>query len=318
MKNLFQLVVIVLILNTSLNAQSSVIINGNWPNVYLLHKVVAKENLYVIGRNYNSSPSVHIAPANKMKITDVLSDGKILQVPLNAINFTQNKTIVDTMALVPVIYLVRKGENLSVISTKFNNLSINTIKDWNKITSDGIVENQRLVIGYLVVNPKLSKLSWVRPSLSNAVVTPIKTTTTATNNTTAKPPVVTPPTPTIKEDKPANVTTTVKPTKPNNGDAYFASAYKGIGNVTKTLNAAFFETNASAENKFYVLINLIQPGTILKLTNGATGKISYAQVLNGLDNANYNRGIQMRMSNTLKTALGINSEAEIASITINY
>jgi hypothetical protein len=80
-------------------------IQGQSPSFYLNHTVGAKENYYSIGRLYNVSPSINIAPFNNLKMEDGLKIGQYIMIPLVATNFSQDGTKVSDEVLVPIYYL---------------------------------------------------------------------------------------------------------------------------------------------------------------------------------------------------------------------
>src|SRR5437868_14630614 len=65
------------------------LVQGQTGKLYLEHTVVAKENWYSVGRLYNINPK-ELAPFNKLAMTQPLSIGQTLEIPLTAVNFSQN------------------------------------------------------------------------------------------------------------------------------------------------------------------------------------------------------------------------------------
>ena len=66
----------------------SIVVEGESPNLFITHKVAAKENYYSIGRIYNISPK-EVAPFNNLVLENGLSLGQSLKIPLVATNFLQ-------------------------------------------------------------------------------------------------------------------------------------------------------------------------------------------------------------------------------------
>src|ERR1700730_2220196 len=88
---------------------NELLIQGQTGKLYLEHTVVAKENWYSMGRLYNISPK-EIAAFNHLVMTKPLVIGETIQVPLTAVNFSQNgiKTAAET--LVPVYHIIQDKE----------------------------------------------------------------------------------------------------------------------------------------------------------------------------------------------------------------
>src|SRR6185312_9907674 len=74
---------------SSFAQKNALIIEGTSPDLYLIHKVIPKENFYSIGRLYNVSPK-DIAAYNNLQFEKGLSVGETLKIPLSANNFLQS------------------------------------------------------------------------------------------------------------------------------------------------------------------------------------------------------------------------------------
>jgi len=67
--------------------------------------------------------------------------------------------------------------------------------------------------------------------------------------------------------------------------------------------ATFKSTSGWQDKKYYVLVNNIEPGTIVKIA--ANNKVVYAKVLGSLPEMKENNGLLLRMSNAAASYLGI-------------
>jgi LysM repeat protein len=309
MKNTIFYLVVMLCVTTAGYSQKNIVIAGKKPGFFINHTVAPKENLYSIGRMYNSSPSLYIAPFNNIKLNDILKDNQVIKVPLTQYNFTRSKHAADTMALIPVYYMVQAKDGLTKIAES-NDISAANLKQWNKLTTDVIKVGQPLVVGYLVVNPRLSPLVTAGNNIvASTVVKPatpqVPLPSTIEKKGTTAPPVTAP-----------IVNTT---TLANVQEDYFRKYYTGVGSISKQVAAAPFSSNANATmRKYYVFMNLVNAGTIIKITNTQNNKTVFAQVIAGLDNASYNSGIQMRLNDIALAALGLSTENNISNLTISY
>src|SRR5689334_14272475 len=101
MKIKFLCTVLCICLSCWLSAQDNgLMVQGTSPNLYLVHKVSAKETWYSIGRLYNISPK-ELAPYNKLKMDAPLAIGQSLKIPLTT-NFSQDGKKDGGEVLVPV------------------------------------------------------------------------------------------------------------------------------------------------------------------------------------------------------------------------
>lgn len=301
---------------------------GVSPNLYLSHTVAAKENFYSIGRLYNISPKDNIAPFNKLAMEKGLSPGQVIKIPLTAANFLQSGTAAADEALIPVYHTVAEKEGLYRVSVNHNKVPVETLKQWNKITGDAVSNGTKLIVGYLKVKKELSAFA------GNAVAPPVVTPPVNNDNGTviknpkdAGPPVIGDvPLPPVKnpEKEPVVVTPKSDPPKKveNNqplpseivkgtGDNFNGGTFKAIfesqkGDIVKETGAAgvFKSTSGWEDGKYYCLHNAAQPGTIIKVTNNATGKSIYAKVLDGIPDIKQNAGLIIRISNAAADILG--------------
>jgi hypothetical protein len=67
--------------------------------------------------------------------------------------------------------------------------------------------------------------------------------------------------------------------------------------------ATFKSTSGWQDKKYYVLMDDVAPGTILKISSG--GKVVYAKVLGNMPEMKENTGLLLRISNSAASSLGI-------------
>jgi len=134
------------------------IIQGQTGHLYLQHTVAAKENWYSIGRLYNLSPTV-LAPYNKLAMTQPLSIGQQLQIPLTAANFSQNGQKAAGESLVPLYHVIQEKEWMYRISVNHNKVPIPSLEKWNNINKDQVRAGMHIIVGYLKVKTALSALA---------------------------------------------------------------------------------------------------------------------------------------------------------------
>ncbi len=139
-------------------------IEGSAAGLYLNHTVAVKENYYSVGRLYNISPK-EIAPFNNMELEKGLSLNQQIKIPLTANNFIQFNAAAADEALIPVYHTVKEKEGLYRISTTYNKIAVETLKQWNNIKGDAVSNGTKLIVGYLKVKKDLSPLSGMAKAL---------------------------------------------------------------------------------------------------------------------------------------------------------
>lgn len=74
----------------------------------------------------------------------------------------------------------------------------------------------------------------------------------------------------------------------------------------ETVTSGIFKTTSGWEDsKYYLLIDKVQPGTIIKVVNPTNNKAIYAKVLGEMAGIRQNEGYNIRISNAGAAALEI-------------
>jgi LysM repeat protein len=305
------------------------VVQGTSPDLFLTHTVAPKENYYSIGRLYNVSPRDQIAPFNSLELEKGLSPGQVIKIPLTALNFLQSGNAAKDESLIPVYHIVSEKEGLYRISVNHNKVPVETIKQWNKITGESVSNGTNLIVGYLKVKTALSALS------GNASIPPLVIAPKGENDPMNKnlkdagnpvigdgplPPVKIPdPNPVVitpKADPPKPAKVPAKEIMPVQSDILKGTGDNFNGGVFKTLyqsnnpakesgTAGVFKSTSGCEDgKYYCLHNAAPAGTIIKVTNTATGKSIYAKVLDVIPDIKQNNGLIIRISNAAADILG--------------
>ncbi len=305
---------------------------GVSPALYVTHKVAPKENYYSIGRIYNISPK-EIAPFNNLQLESGLSLGQVIKVPLSNANFFQSGTADADEVFVPVYYTVKGKEGLYRVALNHNNLSLETLKQWNNIKGDAVKNGTNLIVGYLKVKKDQSYLA------KNGIGTSINANVIAAAKKEDKSPAIEKPNkkitaeeagpPSINPDKfptaknPDNekkeVVKAVKETAPaetkkaakaekNNTESNFKNLYNTQTKNAEIMNAEgtasiFKSTSGWNDKKYYCLYNNASPGIIIKITNPASGKSVYAKVLDVIPDIKQNSGMIICISNAAAAEL---------------
>jgi LysM repeat protein len=263
-------------------AQKKVIVQGTYPNLFIQHKVVSGETISSIGRLYNLV-SLNVAKQNGIDENAILAIDKIIKIPLDSKNFTQDGQSAENETLVPVYHSVKKGDNLFRIGQLYGNVRMDFLREWNDLNSDVIVQGQKLVIGHLKVDKK--KFAEV-----------VDRTTSEEESGYA-----------ISDDKKkdaTNKTETNAVTNSDDDEGIFVTQFSAKGNeVTQTGDCATFKTTSGwTDRKYYVLMNNVTPGTIVRIT-ASNNKSVCAKVLGALPDMKENSNLLIRVSNAAASVL---------------
>src|SRR4030095_2186047 len=131
--------------------------------------------------------------------------------------------------------------------------------------------------------------------------------------------------PVVKEEAKKTEPIVVKQQEPLNEDGagYFKNNfYQQVKTspVTKdqTLTSSIFKTTSGwQDGKYYLLINGVESGTIVKITNPSNNKTIFAKVLYAMDKIRENQGVDIRISDAAASSLAV-SETDKFILKVNY
>ena len=305
--------VVALVLANAALAQSDVLMVKKGDNgLYLEHRVLAKEGLYAIGRLYSVNPK-HIAAFNKIDMNKGLEIDQVIQIPLTDTNFTQKSP-----SGTPVYYRVTSGDGLIKISVDHNNVPMKSIRDWNGFTGDNIQEGSNLIVGFLISKEMVAYLANIRARNAElARQAALQQQEAEKNAALAK-----------EEDKadtprvmPAVVKEDIKTSASDYG--YFKTSFdqqvkaRPISRDATVTSGIFKTLFGAMDAKYYMLMDGISPGTIIKITNPDNNKAVYVKVLGGMSGIRQNQGYDIRISNAAASALQV-TEDEKFIVRVNY
>ncbi len=306
-----------LLFSSSLIAQTDLLVAKSADNkIFLEHQVSPKENWYSIGRIYEISPR-EIAPFNGLSMEKGLAIGQVLKIPLIASNFNQ---ATSTKIGVPVVHLLAPKEGLFRVSNDFG-VSIDQLKKWNNLNSDQVKSGSYVIIGFLkatatpkmeatqpsvVANVKIEQpvKAEVQPEQKKQVVVP---TPKVENKLEDKSQPELPKEIPDQAPKKAKNTVVVSTT----GIGYFSVLFNEQSkegseqNLEGFIYGVFKSTSGWEDAKYYVLLNEVVPGTIVKISLKGADKSVFAKVLGSVPVGKESDGMSMRMSNATASALGL-------------
>jgi LysM repeat protein len=336
------IVIVCIYLSTVAAAQiPTITVEGTAPNLYIIHTVSAKESFYSLARKYNQTVKT-ITAFNRTNTEKGLNTGQTIKIPLTPQNFDVTGKAVGGGTLIPLYHTVAKSETLFSI-TKNYKVATDDVKQWNNLTSDEIKEEVPLVVGYLrVVNNQSAKVSsgnnevaasstdaaTTKPDVSDASKDPLAGSTNSETEAVVDKPKEkeeTPPAKTTEQTETAAVdkplpqesvqpkneekADLLTPVRQTSNEGVFAELFTTEGPqkslTSKTGDAAIFKTTSGwQDKKYYVLMNNVASGTILKIASGDS-KVIFAKVLGGMPQMKENKGLLLRLSNAAATYLGM-------------
>lgn len=319
MKKLFSLAFVSILSLQFISAQKAdLMVKSSDKGLYLEHKVLAKESFYALGRLYNVSPK-YLAAYNKLDLNKGLQIDQKLRIPLTDTNFIQ-----QGVSGTPVYFKVKDEMDLAKVSALHYNVPIANLKLWNELWSNDVKKDAKLIIGFL--------LSKAMPSVTLKVATAV-----VEEKPVVTEPVITKqekeeekkeaeaelkaekkeekkdPPPVIKEERKVNI----------EGEGYFKKDFEQqikIIPVSKneTVTSGIFKTTSGwSDAKYYLLIDKVSPGTIVKLINPSNNKSIFAKVLGEMAGIRQNEGFNIRISNAGAAALEI-TEQDKFIVKVNY
>ena len=246
------------------------------------HMIGKGDNLYRLSQLYNKVPINTIKDWNAMK-NDVVKDGQLL--------------IVGYMVNAPTAAAVKTVAPESKPDPKKDIPAFNDGRTTPNTTPDKkYIEKTQ---------PPVPKQAPINP-----VVVPSGPVTKSEKTNAEEKPAVTDVKPAAKTPAPVNKPTAKTEYTPTEGDeGYFASAYaqhsKDAAQQFHSGDAAVFKTISGwTDRKFYVLMNDVEPRTIVRIT-GPGNKNICAMVLGPLQETKGASGLLLRISNSAAAALGI-------------
>ena len=321
MKNLLLLILFLCPLFVAAQ-DKKIMIEGNSTGFYLTHTTAPKENFYSIGRIYNISPRVY-APYNGLNVDAPggLGIGQVLKIPLNEVNFSQDGVGEPGEVFVPLYFRAPSRVSLSSVSERFQNVPVERLQAWNKVSGENVFAGSSIIIGFLKVKGDLSPLAKFAIAVPSSDLA----------STTPKEQPVEQPKPVIAKEEPKKEIakqaepetkkkeepkTEPKPpvavSRPATGGKFsdiFSAQTKGKKvRESNGIAATFKSTSGWNDGKYYCFHNTAIAGSVVKITNPASNKSVYAKVLDVIPDISQNEGIDLRISNAAAEALGVTSE----------
>jgi LysM repeat protein len=283
------------------------------------HTVGSKETLFSIGRQYNVHPR-ELAEFNNIPFETGLTIGQVLNIPKEKkmaplpptvptvpANDVQNQTVIspqkkdanDNKVSKPIYHKVQKKETLYQISNLYNKVSIDDLKKWNNLSTDGLKEGMDLIVGHTDESKQNSAVT-AEPEKIDLTIQQ-----TISIKDEEKPEAVK-----KADDKKDLTKNNISENIPANNEtknSYFKAAYDNQSpkSIQQSGKAGVFKsTSGWNDGKYYCLHNSAPAGSILKITNKNNQKFVYAKVLDVIPDLKQNNDAIIIITNAAANALG--------------
>jgi murein DD-endopeptidase MepM/ murein hydrolase activator NlpD len=263
-----------------------------------------------------------IAPFNQLSLDKGLSIGQLIKIPLIETNFDQQST---ARIGIPVVHKVQPKEGLYRIAENYH-VSMSILKGWNNINSEQVKIGDKLIVGFLKQSGKSEEVAAIAPPKKyeqterTTIVSPAQEKQTVNTPSKEKLNAVAKESPKQEELKkevtekyPSSELQSKSISNANEpmGTGFFSTLYnqQASGGKEQHLEAFIYGTFKSTsgwdDQKYYILLNDVTPGTAVKISIKGSDRTVYAKVLGAVPPGKESEGLSMRMSSATAVALGI-------------
>lgn len=270
-------------------SQTKLMVLGRCPDCYVQYKPKVGENIEQVAALAALTPEKLLA-FNGLKQGVQQSMPSYWRLPISSNNL-QKKS-----GGIPVYHVVDKGDNLYRINLLYFQPGIEQLQEWNGLKTNAVKDGGMLLIGYLFPTAPS-----IETSVTESVipVTASSTQSLVSNNDTAQ---------LIREGK-----ITAGPEEGYFYDAFNASVIGRRWQEKMGLCGTFKSISGWSDQRYYVLINDVEVGTIIRISAGGN-KFVCARVLGSMPDIKANKGLLMRLSNAAAEKLGMNDQSFFATI----
>ena len=257
---------------------------------YLEHKVAAKQSFFSLSRMYNVHPRF-LADYNKLDYKKGLQIDQGIRIPLTDTNYER------TQANGVPVYLKAVSDDVLTDMAQSAGIRPADMQCWNTYTGNEIKKGSSWIVGFLKTQEL--KDQQVKITCTQKSPTPQTPQAVQTIQTVQTVPSNLPASSTFQSD-------------------YLEQIKKTPVSQQLNVMASVFKTSSGwQDGKYYLLIDNLIPGTIIKLINPANQKGVYAKVLGEMSRIKQNEGLDIRISNAAAAMLEVPENAKF-NLQIHY
>ena len=254
---------------------------------YLEHKVAAKQSFFSLSRMYNVHPRF-LADYNKLDYKKGLQIDQGIWIPLTDTNYER------TQANGVPVYLKAVSDDVLTDMAQFAGIRPADMQCWNTYTGNEIKKGSSWIVGFLKtqeLKDQQVKITCTQKSPTPQTVQTVQTVQAVPSNLPAFS--------TFQSD-------------------YLEQIKKTPVSQQLNVMASVFKTSSGwQDGKYYLLIDNLIPGTIIKLINPANQKEVYAKVLGEMSRIKQNEGLDIRISNAAAAMLEVPENSKF-NLQIHY
>ena len=257
---------------------------------YLEHKVAAKQSFFSLSRMYNVHPRF-LADYNKLDYKRGLQIDQGIRIPLTDTNYER------TQANGVPVYLKAVSDDVLTDMAQSAGIRPADMQCWNTYTGNEIKKGSSWIVGFLKTQEL--KDQQVKITCTQKSPTPQTPQAVQTIQTVQTVPSNLPASSTFQSD-------------------YLEQIKKTPVSQQLNVMASVFKTSSGwQDGKYYLLIDNLIPGTIIKLINPANQKGVYAKVLGEMSRIKQNEGLDIRISNAAAAMLEVPENSKF-NLQIHY
>lgn len=264
----------------------------------ITHVVKQGESLYAIAKQYNTTIEA-IVKQNGLSQSAIKIGQKLILPSVASATLKVEQPIAQTGTAVQArIHTVAKGESLYAIAKKYG-ISLQELKDWNKINETNIQPGQKLVVSKVDKSAIYSPAVEVKKSEPKEEIGQVATPsarpvapTAALIETRVEQPAV------IKEVAKATESELWKTTSSSPLDypaVFYQYPTKGL-KISKNKGVANYIFEATSGNQFLAFYNGAEAGAVIRITNLLNQKTIFVKVIGKLPTADANNDIMVKLS----------------------
>jgi hypothetical protein len=254
---------------------------------YLEHKVAAKQSFFSLSRMYNVHPRF-LADYNKLDYKKGLQIDQGIRIPLTDTNYER------TQANGVPVHLKAVSDDVLTDMAQSAGIRPADMQCWNTYTGNEIKKGSSWIVGFLKtqeLKDQQVKITCTQKSPTPQTVQTVQTVQAVPSNLPASS--------TFQSD-------------------YLEQIKKTPVSQQLNVMASVFKTSSGwQDGKYYLLIDNLIPGTIIKLINPANQKEVYAKVLGEMSRIKQNEGLDIRISNAAAAMLEVPENSKF-NLQIHY
>lgn len=278
----------------SIHAQDTLWMDHSDKERKLEYLIQPNEDLFSIAKKFQVPP-VRLADINQTNLTNGLTPGVIIQIPLGNYNYYRINSVIKSR---PLYYKVKAGENLKSLS-RLMNIPQSAIEFWNHLEVEDLSEGQILQLGWIAFHDDKELLK----SLGSKKGMLVSVNKDKENKRDSVVAVVL-----VPEKKPSEF----EKEETDGNILGFEEAYHiqtgGYSVNTESGACVFYKLNMHTnKGQYYALHESLPRGTIVKIENPATNKIIYAKIIGELPKINKYHNSIIALSSNARSALNLSA-----------